>query len=57
VALEQGITTFTADVLPENAAMLGTFRKIARIQISSDAGIIKVQFMLTDVQGNAPTNP
>lgn len=54
-ALEQGITSFTADVLPENAAMLGTFRKIARIQISSDAGVIKVQFLLTDVQNNTPT--
>jgi acyl-CoA hydrolase/GNAT superfamily N-acetyltransferase len=51
IAAEQGIIGFTADVLSENFAMLGTFRKIAApVEMQSKAGITAVQFRLDEVK-------
>jgi acyl-CoA hydrolase len=51
IAQEQGIVGFTADVLPENTAMLTTFRRVAApIEIQTDAGINSVRFRLKDVR-------
>jgi acyl-CoA hydrolase/GNAT superfamily N-acetyltransferase len=51
VATEQGIIGFGADVLPENHAMLDTFRKIAApIEIEAKSGLANVRFQLRDVK-------
>ena len=51
VATEQGIIGFTADVLPDNFAMLETFHKIAApIEIDSKGGLTSVRFNLKDVK-------
>jgi acyl-CoA hydrolase/GNAT superfamily N-acetyltransferase len=51
VAAQQGIVGFAADVLPDNFAMLQTFRKIAApIEIEFQAGIANVRFQLSDVK-------
>ena len=50
VAAQQGIIGFTADVLPENHAMLETFRKIATpVEIDFQSGVTSVRFNLKDV--------
>ena len=51
VAAQSGIIGFTADVLPDNFAMLETFRKIATpVQIDFQAGLTSVRFNLKDVK-------
>ncbi|MBU6410583.1 MAG: GNAT family N-acetyltransferase, partial [Verrucomicrobia bacterium] len=51
VASEQGIQGFVANVLPDNAAMLDTFRKIAApIQIDFQPGAATVRFELKAVR-------
>ena len=51
VAAQSGIVGFTADVLPDNFAMLETFRKIATpVQIDFQAGLTSVRFNLKDVK-------
>ena len=51
VAAQSGIVGFTADVLPDNFAMLETFRKIATpVQIDFQAGLTSVRFNLSDVK-------
>ncbi len=50
IAAEQGIVGFIADVLSGNHAMLGTFRKVAPIKVQAEGGIIKVQFLLSEVK-------
>jgi GNAT superfamily N-acetyltransferase len=53
IAEEQGIIGFTADVLPENSAMLNTFRKIAApVEIHTNEGVTSVRFCLKDVAQN-----
>jgi acyl-CoA hydrolase/GNAT superfamily N-acetyltransferase len=53
VAAQQGITGFLANVLPDNFAMLGTFRKIAApVEIEFQPGIVNVRFLLRDVNCN-----
>ena len=50
IAAEQGIIGFTADVLPENSAMLNSFRKVAApVEIQTTSGISSVRFLLKDV--------
>ena len=51
VAAQSGIVGFTADVLPDNFAMLETFRKIATpVQIDFQAGLTSVRFELKNVK-------
>ncbi|MGD1087715.1 MAG: GNAT family N-acetyltransferase [Verrucomicrobiota bacterium] len=51
VADQQGIIGFTADVLPDNFAMLDTFRKIATpVEIDFKTGLTSVRFKLQDVK-------
>ena len=51
VAAQQGIIGFTADVLPNNVAILDTFRKIATpIEIDSNGGLTSVRFNLKEVR-------
>ena len=53
VAAQQGITGFLANVLPDNFAMLGTFRKIAApVEIEFQPGVVNVRFLLRDVNCN-----
>lgn len=50
IAEEQGIIGFTADVLPENSAMLNSFRKVAApIEVHTKDGVVSVKFHLKDV--------
>lgn len=50
IAEEQGIIGFTADVLPENSAMLNSFRKVAApIEVHTKDGVVSVKFLLKDV--------
>lgn len=54
IAEEQGIIGFTADVLPENSAMMNSFRKIAvPIEVHTNEGISSVKFYLKDVNPKA----
>ena len=51
IAAEQGIIGFTADVLPDNSAMLNSFRKVAApVEIQTNSGISGVRFQLKDVK-------
>ena len=51
IAGEQGIVGFTADVLPDNNAMLTTFHRIAApVEIQTEEGVSSVRFQLNDVQ-------
>ena len=51
VAAQSGIIGFNADVLPDNVAMLETFRKTAApIQIDFQDGVTSVRFNLNDVK-------
>ena len=54
IAAEQGIIGFTADVLPENSAMLTSFRKVAApVEIQTTGGLSSVRFLLRDVNSAA----
>ncbi len=51
VAAQQGIVGFMANVLPDNFAMLETFRKIATpIEIGFQSGVADVRFLLRAVK-------
>ena len=51
--MQQGITGFLANALPDNHAMLETFRKIATpVEIELQAGVASVRFLLRDVKSN-----
>jgi acyl-CoA hydrolase/GNAT superfamily N-acetyltransferase len=51
VAAEQGIAGFTADVLPDNRAMLATFHHLAEpVAVHSAGGVTSVRFALADVK-------
>jgi len=55
IAAQQGIVGFTADVLPDNRAMIETFRKIATpAQVDWSNGVTRVRFSLNDVEKNQP---
>ena len=50
IAEEQGIIGFTADVLPENSAMLNSFHKVAvPIETHTNDGVTSLRFYLKDV--------
>ncbi len=54
IAEEQGIIGFTADVLPDNTAMLNRFRKVAApIEMQTNEGVTGVRFYLKDVNPKA----
>lgn len=54
IAEEQGIIGFTADVLPENCAMLNSFHKVAApIETHTNDGITSLRFYLKDVNAKA----
>jgi hypothetical protein len=45
IALEHGITAFTATVLADNLAMMHVFRKVAtRMETSLESGVYQVRF-------------